>query len=518
MLFHAENSPSLAAVVAICLVLAFALQRMLTRSRRGNRDQLPPGPKRLPVIGNLLAMPRKDVWETFSKWTDIYGGVVYLEVLGRPILLLNSFEAVNDLMEKRFAIYSDRPHLPLAELVGHHWNFGFKPFGREWQSLRKPFASQFNSTAAIRTFHNIQRAAVSRLLTNAFQEPEGMYRHIRTRAGQLILEVTYGIPVRSSSDPLVQNAEAVMDVISVALSPAMWIINPIALLNSALSWFGGVAFLSKVRDWRSDLEYLRNVPFDTVKARLTDGSAQPSVTANLLQDLPLSSNTLEEEAIIRDTAAIAFGAGYETTITSGEVFLLAMVLNPEIQRDAHEEINRVVGQDRLPDYIDRDRLPFITAVVKEVLRWHPPAPTGVPHQLRTDDIYQGMHLPSGAVVISNIWQILHDPVMYPEPLKFDPRRFIRDGKLDCVKTDPTRFVFGFGRRSCPGRLFSEDALWLLIAQFLAVYSIGVPDGCQAPPVAFLPGAISRPVQFRHLVQPRNEGARRLLAQLVEGQE
>ncbi|KAJ7249314.1 cytochrome P450 [Mycena rebaudengoi] len=502
--------------------------------RAGTRlahDHLPPGPKPLLFIGNLLDMPRKNVWETFSKWTESYGDVVYLDVLGRPIILLNSVTATTDLLEKRYPIYSDRPHLPLAELVGHNWNFGFKPFGPEWQSLRRPFASQYNSTAAMRTFHDAQRASVSRLVIDALHDPQGMYRHIRARAAQLILGVTYGIPIKSFQDPLVQNAEAVMDVVSVALSPVMWIINPVSILNCALSWVGGAGILSRVQRWQSDLEWLRNVPFETVKTRLADGLAEPCFTTTLLRELDPSTDTAEQEATIRDTAAIAFGAGYETTVTAGEVFLLVMALNPGVQLDAHKELDRVVGQDRLPDYIDRDQLPFITAVAKEVLRWHPPAPTGVPHQLRTDDVYRGMHIPAGAVVISNIWQILHDPTMYPDPSKFNPDRFIRDGKLDCIHNDPSRYVFGFGRRyvnsflnsplatfasrSCPGRLFAEDALWLMVAQFLALYSISVPVGSPSPEIAFLPGAISHPAPFNHVIRPRSEAAAHLLANLID---
>ncbi|KAJ7823789.1 cytochrome P450 [Mycena olivaceomarginata] len=139
-----------------------------------------------------------------------------------------------------------------------------------------------------------------------------------------------------------------------------------------------------------------------------------------------------------------------------------MAVNAEVQRVAQAEIDSVVGIDRLPDFIDRERLPYITALMKETIRFHSPSPTGIPHEL-TDDIYEGMYLPADCMVMGNIWQILYDPLMYPDPLKFNPSRFISKGKLDISKNDPSRFVFGFGRRTCPGRLFTEDSLWLMIA-------------------------------------------------------
>lgn len=84
-------------------------------------------------------------------------------------------------------------------------------------------------------------------------------------------------------------------------------------------------------------------------------------------------------------------------------FFLAMMLHPEVQRKAREEIDRVVGDGRLPNVKDRDSLPYVEAVLKEVFRWHPIAPMGLPHEITEDDIYQGYLIPKGAIIIPNIW-------------------------------------------------------------------------------------------------------------------
>ena len=84
-------------------------------------------------------------------------------------------------------------------------------------------------------------------------------------------------------------------------------------------------------------------------------------------------------------------------------FFLAMTLFPEVQRKAQEEIDRVIGTDRLPTFEDREDLPYVDAVVKEVLRWHPVAPMGVPHVSTEDDIYEGHFIPAGAIIMPNIW-------------------------------------------------------------------------------------------------------------------
>lgn len=84
-------------------------------------------------------------------------------------------------------------------------------------------------------------------------------------------------------------------------------------------------------------------------------------------------------------------------------FFLAMVLHPDVQLRAREEIDRVVGGDRLPNVKDRENLPYIEAVLKEAFRWHPIAPMGLPHLATEDDVYQGCLIPKGAIIIPNIW-------------------------------------------------------------------------------------------------------------------
>ena len=87
------------------------------------------------------------------------------------------------------------------------------------------------------------------------------------------------------------------------------------------------------------------------------------------------------------------------------IFFLVMMLYPEVQRKAQEEIDRVIGDDDLPDFDDRQRLPYVDAVMKEVLRWHPIVPMAQPHSSVKDDIYEGYFIPKGSLFIPNIWSV-----------------------------------------------------------------------------------------------------------------
>jgi len=188
-----------------------------------------------------------------------------------------------------------------------------------------------------------------------------------------------------------------------------------------------------------------------------------------------------------------------------------MLLSPEIQKRAQAELDSVIGRERLPTFDDRPKLPFVDAVCKESLRWHPVIPTGVPHTVTRDDIYKGFFIPKGAVVIGNIWSILHDPALYPEPDVFKPERFLNpDGSL---RDDPVlTSVFGFGRRICPGRHFADTILFISIASLFSVFNIerGGKGGDKLSDYTCAGGLISFLDPFPCSFIPRDSKARELI--------
>lgn len=123
-----------------------------------------------------------------------------------------------------------------------------------------------------------------------------------------------------------------------------------------------------------------------------------------------------------------------------------MILNPKVMKKAQDELDRVVGKGELPKFSDKDNLPYIGALVKEVLRWNPPSPISIPTRSMRDDVYRGYLIPAGATVIQNVWAIFRDPNIYPDPETFNPDRFLKDGKINPLVFDPEERAFGAGRR------------------------------------------------------------------------
>jgi hypothetical protein len=104
MSFTHSITPYLVGVLGAAFVLGW-----LTRRNNRNGIPLPPGPKPLPLIGNLLDMPKEKDWETYRSWNERYGDIVYVEALGSKMVVLSSMAVINELFERRSSIYSDRP-------------------------------------------------------------------------------------------------------------------------------------------------------------------------------------------------------------------------------------------------------------------------------------------------------------------------------------------------------------------------------------------------------------------------
>lgn len=132
-------------------------------------------------------------------------------------------------------------------------------------------------------------------------------------------------------------------------------------------------------------------------------------------------------------------------------FILQMVLNPDIQHRAQADLDAVLGPPdspsfRLPTFKDRPNLPYIEALTKECLRWHPSAPSGVPHASIAEDEYRGWRIPKGSIILPNAWGMLRDDKIYSDPYTFKPERFLAV-KGRPAEPDPSiSGVFGFGKR------------------------------------------------------------------------
>ncbi|KLO10253.1 cytochrome P450 [Schizopora paradoxa] len=151
-------------------------------------------------------------------------------------------------------------------------------------------------------------------------------------------------------------------------------------------------------------------------------------------------------------------------------FVLAMLKYPDVQRRAQDEIDNVIGKDRLPSFEDKEQLPYVNALCVELLRWQVINPLGVTHVAAEDDVYCGFRIPAGTMIMPNTWAMARDDDLYPDPLNFKPERWLPGGS-SFNSLRPEEYVFGYGRRLCPGQVWAEHMIFIAAVSLLAVFNI-----------------------------------------------
>ncbi|PCH38773.1 cytochrome P450 [Wolfiporia cocos MD-104 SS10] len=481
---------------------------------------LPPGPKRLPLLGNILQLPSTRQEVTFGQWGRKYGDIVYARFFNTPAIIINSLSTAQDLLATRSKNYSDRPRFVyLDEMTEFRATFTEMSTTERFRKHRAWMRAAFGDKSALDKYRPLQLRALHALIAGLFATPERFEDHLKIYAGTLMMEITYGHAVTSTEDAFVDVADQALQGVVAYGPPGTTHIDFMPILKYVPSWIPGIRFRKEAERIRRLVRQMMDVPFALVRDQMASGSATPSLTASLLEEISGDGQlTKEAEGDIVELTGLIYAAGTETTTATLLTFLLAMVVYPDVLAKAQQEMDRVIGAERLPDLEDRDNLPYLECILKETYRWRVVNPLAIPHCSLSDDVYRGYDIPARSIIIPNLWYISHDPEMYPEPSRFYPERFEEkeDGRQAAV--DPRTFVFGFGRRICPGRFLADIDVWLAMANIIATSHIGKAHdeaGKEIPPeVSFTSGFTSRPHEYRCDIKPRSTQALALVSQFT----
>ncbi|KAH9986739.1 cytochrome P450 [Russula compacta] len=457
------------------VLLHLAALRAIRDYRRRSGLPYPPGPRPLPIIGNLLDIPLEFSWLTYTRFSRTYGttlslslqkffltvtigNILSFHVFGQVIVVLNSAKVAKDLLEKRGDIYPDRPPVPFYEMMKWEWLLPIARYDDRWR-LGRRLLDRGLRPGAITSYRPMLQAKAHLLLSRLLANPHQWEAYLELFQGELTLAMTYGYDVQERDDTMIDAAKRMTKFGEERILPGALLVNHIPLLRHIPEWLPWFSYKPLARIGLALGSQVIYSPIQFVKEAMVSGS------------LKLSGDERDKtEEMIAGALGSIYASGADTTVSALMSFVVAMLLYPNIQKKAQDVLDSVTRRERLPTFEDHPRLPFIDAICKEVLRWRPVFPIGVPHASVKDDVYEGFFIPKGAVVIGNSWEILHDPAFYPEPDIFKPERFLNpDGTL---RDDPMLIsAFGFGKRICPGRHLVDATLFISVASLLSVFNL-----------------------------------------------
>ena len=368
------------------------------------------------------------------------------------------------------------------------------------------------NVSAAKSYVVYQELENKQMLWELLTKPEDFLYHIRRYSNALTTTMVFGWRTPTYEDAkMKQLFDGFGEFAEVNQTGVAAILDSFPLLRKLPGFILGLKNTAKELHKKEKALYLSH--WLKVKEQIKDNTIKPCFCEELAEQQ-------EKEGFSDDQAAYIAGtlleAGSDTTSSTLYAFVQAMLIYPEVQQKAFEEIERVVGGDRLPNMDDDQDLPYIRACMKESLRWMPTTILGaVPHAVTEDDWYNGHLIPKDAGVMNNVWAINMDPERHPDPRTFNPERYVHDTQTladaaanpDASKRD--QFTFGAGRRICPGIHVAERSLFLGISRILWAFKIEPARDAAGKPIIpdhnkLTQGFVCMPEPFKAKITPRSQ--------------
>ncbi|KIM28307.1 hypothetical protein M408DRAFT_69816 [Serendipita vermifera MAFF 305830] len=455
-------------VATIGYVLIRGLQKLLDK-----RNQLPPppGPPRHFLIGNMLEFPKDHFYKRFCEWQKEYGNIVYVELPGTSMVILNSYEIAQELLNKRPNSTARRNiGYMMLEVMGMKWTTSSIQPGPA-HSERRKMLRQVIGPQFVGSHDYVVEKHVNRLIVK-LQSVRGDPHPVVLRAvGDIIIEVTYGTKLATIMNKELSSWIIEWQDLLTSTVYNFWFVNIFHFLHYIPSWMPGAKF-KRLGDRSQQLSKLiRYAPYEKARALHESGELGHSLAADLLDEFGPKENVM-------DALATLYMAGSETTSAAITAFISALLFFPEVSKKVYEEVNRVTDGTRLPRISDRPNLPYTEAVWKEAFRWNPFIPLGIPHVNSEDEVINGYLIKSGTAIHQNIGFMFNDPKVWGDPEAFRPERFLTDEANSLP--NPLVIIFGYGIRVCPGMYLADRMGFHMCATIAALYDVAPLEGKSRP--------------------------------------
>lgn len=464
----------LCTVACVGVIVGVISQAYFPKSESGL--PLPPSPFTWRLRGHFIS-PRNP-FLTVAGWIDEHGPIITIRSGTEKIVIIGRHDAVVDIMEKQGGSLADRPRLVAAgEILNGGLSVILTPAGSMWRRMRRALHTHLQPKSA-EEYQSLQMFHATHMVLNILEDPANFQSHAATYAATTITKIAYGKTTpTSANDPEARLVRENFQILRKTLRPGAYLVDIIPWLKY-LPWYAQELKQGFERNRKLNTDQLNRVK----RQIQSDVDVGPSFVKYMLENVQLHGLTEIEMSFL---AGSFYAAGFDTTTLAICTVLMAAASFPDEQAKVQAELDVVVGRHRVPTFADEESLPRLRAFISEALRWRPLVPSGLAHRTTKEVVWRNYCIPAGTTVIGHHWSISRDPDIFPEPHDFKPQRWINDqGRFG---DDLRFFIFGFGRRVCPGQHVATRSVFINSLLILWAFHLTLDATKSLDDMAFMRG-------------------------------
>ncbi|XP_057724658.1 cytochrome P450 71D10-like [Arachis stenosperma] len=456
----------------------FMLLKIAIKKFSSSKDitNLPPGPRKLPIIGNMHNLVGSMLHECLRNLASKYGPLMHLKLGEVSHIIVTSPEMAQEIMKTQDLNFCDRPNLLYQRIMAYNGtSIVFAPYGEYWRHVRKICTMELLTAKRVQSFRHIREAEFSELV-KAISQSQGSIFNI----SQKILSMTYGITARIAFGKKYSYQEVFISSFEEALQIGGR--NRIADLYPSIR-----VMLEMMSRDKTKLEELHRKSDKVLQDIIDDhrnkkgGKCEEKESSEDIVDILLKFQQKDSEYPLTDDHIKAviqdmFIGGGETSSAVVEWAMAEMIKKPKVMETAQAEVRRVYGSKGYVDESKLHQLTYLKSIIKETLRLHPSVPLLVPRENKEPCQIKGYQIPANSRIIINAWAIGRDPTYWVDAMEFKPERFVDNYSIENRGTNFEFIPFGGGRRMCPGITFATPNMELPLAQLLYHFDWKLPNG------------------------------------------
>ncbi|XP_018973376.1 steroid 21-hydroxylase isoform X1 [Cyprinus carpio] len=419
------------------------------------------GPPSLPLLGNMLDLAQEHLPIHLTSLALRYGNIYRLNCGNTTMVILNNSEIIREALVKKWSDFAGRPHSYTGDIVssgGRTISLG--DFNEEWKAQRRVAHSalQHCTTDSLHSVIEKQAHHLCQVLRDYNGKAVDLSEDFTVAASNVITTLTFGKSHDKFSVDLQKLQVCLNEIVSLWGSPWISALDSFPLLRK----LPNPPFSRLMKEVARRDELIGKHIEEFKKSDCKEGG---TVTSSLLQSLKSPQGganqiTLTDTHVHMTTVDLLIG-GTETTAALLNWTVAFLLHRPEVQNKVYEELCGVLDV-RYPQYSDRHRLPYLCALINEMLRLRPVAPLAVPHRAIRNSSIAGHFIPKNTIIIPNLYGAHHDPEVWDDPYSFKPERFLEGGGGSLRALIP----FGGGARLCLGEAVAKMEMFLFTAYLL----------------------------------------------------